>query len=239
MSDLDLLRARFTECVERGMFSYDGMTVESVMSAVRALPRETSDYLVVCMTGITETYRRLDHTFDGMIARMLHNGSSVQSLEDAAFLRARTDVAWEVYDDWKEDPDEEDWFNGTKALRLNMLALTRHKLQGFGYDPSTSIRRHDEHTRSQCAALFNLAVEINAAMETATQRDWQGWTGSTDHISATPLFIADVEVSRIVVDSPSSVDAIVEFIGINGYDPEQLVTVFGHGMAISLIDGAL
>jgi hypothetical protein len=221
------------------MFSYDAMTLESVMAAVNALPERTSTYLTTCMTGISDTYRNLDHTFDGMIARMLHNGSSVQSLEDSAFLRARTDVAWEVYADWEEDPTEEDWSTGTKALRLNMKALTHHTLTGFDYDPAVSLRYHDERTQSQCIALFNLAVEINATAEAAALKSWQGWSSSRDAIRSEALFIEDATVAQIVVDNSYAEDTLVAFIGEHGYDPEQLLSVFGNGVPVSLIDGAL
>lgn len=237
--DLHLLRERFEECAGRGMLPFDGMTIDSVMTALLSLPEDTREYLTVCMTGITDTYRNLNHTFDGMVARMLHNGSSVQSLEDAAFLRARTDARWEVYDDWEDDPNEDDWSTGTKALRLNMQALTHHTLTGFNYDPNVSIRSHDEHTRSQCVALFNVAVEINATAEAAARTSWQGWASHREDIRANPLFIEDAAVAQLVVDNYAAEDALITFIGEHGYDPNQIISVFGNGVPLPLIGGAL
>lgn len=233
------IRARLRICFERGLFKHDPMTLELVMDGLMALPEDTKSYMAGSLASIEGKFNALDCSPDVMTARMLHHGTPIKYIEDTAFLRANTDIAWNVMDDWEENPDEDDWSLGPAALRMNMQVLTHHDLNGFRYDPSVSIRNHEQRAIDQCRALVNVAWEIEAEKDIASQKTFGGWQQHKSRILTKPLLIEDVAVAQLCVDHPELEDAIISFIGTRGYDSDLLIEVFGRGGALPLNEGVL
>lgn len=240
MPNLRHLRERFEACFKLEMLSYEAMTIESVMTSFKGLPEDTRTYVAECLTSADPgSYRDLDRSADVMIARMLHHGSSIRCIEDVAFLQARTDVDWDVLDDWHLDPDESDWLEGPEALTLTLTVLNQHNLNGLDYDPALSLRNHSARTAAQCISLFNVAWEIRATHEAKGSLFPTGWQQNRVIESSKALVIDDPAVAQIVVDHPEYEDGIITFLSERGYEPEMLVEFYGRGIKLPLVRGVL
>lgn len=237
MPDFKRLRERLEACFRRGILSYEPMTIESVMTSIKTLPEGTRAYVTECLTSADPgSYRDMDRSADVMIARMLHHSSPIRCIEDVAFLQSRTNVDWDVLDDWHLDPDEADWSKGPEALTLMLTVLNQHQLTDFEYDPMLSLRDHPVRTATQCIALINMALEIRATLEL---KESLFPTGSRVVDPSKALVIDDVAIAQITVDHPEHEYEIASFLSERGYDPELLVESFGRGSNLPLIGGVL
>jgi hypothetical protein len=240
MPDLKRLRERFEACFRREVLSYEPMTIESVMTSFKTLPADTRAYVTECLTSADPgSYRDMDLSADVMIARMLHHSSPIRCIEDVAFLQSRTNVDWDVLDDWHLDPDEADWSKGPEALTLILNVLNQHQLTAFEYDPMLSLRDHPVHTATQCIALINMALEIRATLQLKESPFTTGWQQTRVVDPSKALVFDDATIAQIVVDHPEHEYEIASFLSERGYDPELLVESFGRGGNLPLIGGVL
>jgi hypothetical protein len=214
---LNEMRERFN----RAMWGHSGslrITQEDLDTFKRRLsdmPSETVYFLGEIVTD--ESIGQSEHTLDRILIYMLGaSGASDKELEDVAFMYLHRAIDREMVRD--SLPQTSAHSIPSPLLRNALSGLRRYELDGFHYDSTVAIGRHDAATADKCIALMS----VGRALIDMSNRNSLLVVG---YINEGDTFISDQTLAQLIIDFAATSDRIPALLEERGGDVESVRAV--------------